>query len=192
MSSVPTRDELLALEGKYTQLEALRRARERGEPIPERAYFKALAERFPGALRELDTLPMHVIEERIVQLRQTLGGESVAPWMAWVAAYHRLMRVALWIKLRTAKDRHFGNERMAFLQLGIADEFGFGMDESFIRNVAEPVGGRIHAVVFARLEGMFGVTEVEIRSVVLGTRNGRPPPNESGQADRCGKAGQEA
>ncbi len=170
MPSVPTRDELVALEEKYSQLEGLRRGRERGETIPDRSVFKRLAERFPGALRELDTLPMHVIEERRRQLGQTLAGDEVAPWMAWIAAYHRLMRVALWIKLRTAKAPDIGDERMAFLLRNITNEFGFGLEESFVRDVAKPRSGRIHAVVFARLGEMFGVTEVELRAEILGAR----------------------
>ena len=93
----PTRDELVALEAKYVQMESLRQAHERGEPIPERMVFKSLAERFPGVLRELDTLPMDAITSR----RQALGvagsGGVVEPWMAWVVAYHGWMRAALWI-----------------------------------------------------------------------------------------------
>lgn len=164
----PTRDELLALEGKYAQIEVLRRARERGEPIPEKEVFKALADRFPGALRELDRLPMDAITLRREQLARALENESVAPWMAWMVAYHELMRVALWIKLRMAKRPELTNERMVFLVRGVAEAFGFGVDESFVKDVARPRAGRINGVVLARLAETFGVSEAELRRGLFG------------------------
>lgn len=164
----PTRDELLALEGKYAQIEALRQARERGEPIPDKAVFKALADRFPGALRELDRLPMAAIAWRRQQLAMALENGVVAPWMAWMVAYHELLRVALWIKLRMAKRPELTNERMVFLVRGVAEEFGFGVDESFVTDVVRPRAGRINGVVLARLAVTFGVPEDEIRKGLFG------------------------
>jgi hypothetical protein len=169
----PTRDDLLALEEKYAQVEALRRARERGEPIPERAVFKALAERFPGVLRELDVLSMDVVTMRRQQLALAMGGECVEcvePWMAWMAAYHALMRVALWVKMRTAKQPDVTPQRMVFLMQGIEKEFGFDVEESFVADVARPRTGRINAVVLARIATMFEVTEAEVRGGLFGTR----------------------
>lgn len=159
----PTRDDLLGLEEKYAQLEALRRARERGEPIPERAVFKALAERFPGALRELDKLPMEALEKRREQLALALSGGLVERWMVWMVAYHVLMRVALWVKIRTAKQPAVTPERMVFLVRGVEKEFGFGVEEAFVSDVARPRAGRINAVVLGRIAGMFGVTEADVR-----------------------------
>ncbi len=168
----PTRDELLALEAKYVQMESLREARERGEPIPERMVFKSLAERFPGVLRELDTLPMGAITLRRQALAVAVSGEVVEPWMAWMAAYHGLMRVALWIKIRTSKQPDVTKERMAFLLRGITNEFGFGVDEAFVEEVVHPRAGRLNAVVLLRLEIMFGVPVVEIRKTLFGGRKG--------------------
>jgi hypothetical protein len=165
-----TREELLALEAKYAQMESLRRARERGEPIPERAVFKALAEQFPGVLRELDTLPMDVIEKRRQAVVGALGGGLVETWMAWMATYHALMRAALWIKIRTAKQPDVTTDRMVFLVLGVTNEFGFGVDEAFVVDVARPQAGRLNAVVLGRMAMMFGVSVVEIRKVLFGGR----------------------
>jgi hypothetical protein len=164
----PTREDLLALEAKYAQLEALRRARERGEPIPERAVFKALAGQFPGALRELDKLPMVVIEMRRQQLGIAVAGGLVEPWMAWMVAYHALLRAALWIKMRTAKRPDVTSERVVILVRGVADEFGFGVDEQFVVDVARPQAGRINAVVLGRLEVIFGVSMGELRRGLFG------------------------
>lgn len=166
----PTRDELLALEGKYAQLETLRRAREKGEPVPERAVFKALAERFPGALRELDMLPMDVIEKRRQALGMAITSGLVEPWMSWMVAYHALVRVALWIKIRTAKQPDVTPERMVFLTQTITREFGFGVDEAFVKDVARPREGRINAVVLGKLEELFAVSAGEIRMGLFGRR----------------------
>jgi len=166
----PTREELLALEAKYAQMESLRRARDRGEPIPERQVFKALAERFPGVLRELDTLPLDVIEKRRQLLAEAIAGGVVESWMAWMVAYHGLMRAALWIKLRTAKQPDVTTERMVFLRRGLTNEFGFGLDEAFVVEVARPRAGRLNAVVLARLADMFGVSAAEIRKALFGGR----------------------
>ena len=156
------------LDEKYAQLEELRRARARGEPIPERAVFKRLAERFPGALRELDTSPMERIEKRRQQLAVAIHGGLVEPWMAWMTAYHELMRIALWVKIRTAKQPDITPARMVFLVQGIEKEFGFGVDESFVRDVARPQGGRINRVVLGRIAGMIGATEEDVRAGLFG------------------------
>jgi hypothetical protein len=170
--NAPTREELLALEAKYVQMVSLRQAHERGEPIPERTVFKSLAGRFPGVLRELDTLSIELILLRRQALAEAIAGGIVAPWMSWMVAYHALMRVALWIKIRTAKQPDVTNERMALLLIGITNEFGFGVDEAFIVDVARPRTGRLNVVVLARLEMMFGVSVVEIRNGLFGGRNG--------------------
>lgn len=166
----PTRDELLALEAKYVQMESLRQARERGEPIPERIVFKSLADRFPGVLRELDTLPMDSITSRRQALQIAVSAGVVEPWITWMVAYHGLMRVALWIKIRTAKQPDVTNERMVFLLRGITNEFGFGVDEAFVVAVARPRAGRLNAVVLERLEMIFGVSVIEIRKELFGGR----------------------
>jgi hypothetical protein len=163
----PTREELLVLHGKYVQIEELRRARERGDVVPERAVFKTLAEQFPGVLRELDTLPMPVIEARRQALSRVLEGETSEPWMAWIVAYHALMRAALWIKLRTAKQPDLDAERAALLALRIQREFGFGVDEQFVVDVARPQMGRINVVVLRRLEKIFAVSASEIREAIF-------------------------
>lgn len=168
--AVPTREELLALDGKYAQIEALRRARERGEEVPERTVFKELAAQFPGALRELDMLPMSVIEARRQALARVLGGDSIEPWMAWIVTYHALMRIALWIKLRTAKQPDVTMDRAAFLVRGIEREFGFGVEEQFVVDVARPHAGRLNAVVLGRLEKLFGVSASEIREAIFRKR----------------------
>ena len=80
------------------------------------------------------------------------------------------MRAALWIKIRTAKQPDVTTERMVFLVRGVASEFGFGVDESFVMDVARPRAGRLNAVVLGRMAVMFGVPVVEIRKGLFAGR----------------------
>ncbi len=97
--------EIAALSEKYRLLVELRRARERGEPLPPRAVLRDLAWRFPGALRELDRMPMATIERRIAELADASRGGATREWMAAHASYHELLRFALAHKLARAFER---------------------------------------------------------------------------------------
>lgn len=167
---VPTREELALLDAKYAQIEALRLSRERSEPLPERAVFKALSERFPGALRELDTLPMDVVAKRRQMLGEAIAGGAIAPWMAWMVAYHALLRAALWIKLRTANTPDVPSERIESLVRGVSGEFELDVDVQFVMDVVRPHAGRLNAVVLHRLELVFGVPAVDIRAALFPRR----------------------
>jgi hypothetical protein len=112
-----------------------------------RAKMKALAKEFPGALRELDSLPTEEIERRIQQLRS--GADE--PWMRWMARYHELMRAALLI--RAGKDG--------------------GVDPEFAEKVASPAHGRLMVVVFDRIAAEEGLDRGEIWDAVFPPRKGR-------------------
>lgn len=79
---------------KYVALRNLRTASD----VAERAWLRELATEFPGALRELDCLPLASIEARITGLQAALAGGNVEPWMRWMSAYHRRLRAALALK----------------------------------------------------------------------------------------------
>lgn len=80
---------LRALSEKYATLAAMRRREADGLPPRENAFYQALAARFPGALKELDRLPLDEIDRRRAELDLAAGGEvSVACWMTAVSAYH--------------------------------------------------------------------------------------------------------
>src|SRR5207248_2467609 len=57
-----------------------------------------LAAEWAGALKELDTLDSDEIERRV----QACEAGETAPWMAWMARYHELMRAALAIRRNAA------------------------------------------------------------------------------------------
>lgn len=88
----PTADELRALHGKYA---ALVRLRERRDVTPPTAELRALARAFPGALRELDGLPLDELVRRRDAAGRAADGDAPEPWIALVVRYHALLREGL-------------------------------------------------------------------------------------------------
>src|SRR5690349_11775808 len=99
MQPVASDAAILALLDKYREIKRLREEHARGEPEHPRLRMRALAARFPGALRELDELPMEEIDARLSLLDAALARVHPAPaWIALQFAYHGWMRAALRIK----------------------------------------------------------------------------------------------
>lgn len=83
------------LREKYAEILALRDAHARGEDPPDvKSRMRALASRFPGALRELDRLPRDAILAKLVAL-DAVRDEALAPWMVVIDRHHRWLRVGL-------------------------------------------------------------------------------------------------
>ena len=92
--------ELEALAAKYREMIALRRA-----PDPkDEARLKALATRFPGALRELDTRTMASLEERVRELDGALAGAPPPAWANVQLRFHGWLRIALRMRAEGARD----------------------------------------------------------------------------------------
>jgi hypothetical protein len=166
---------LLALAEKYETLGALRRAQTNGDPIPARAYFKALAARFPGALQELDTLPLDVIDARARDLRRAAETNHVEPWMSWLFGFHALMRAALRIRIRSLEDREPPQDRALELAREASEHAGVSVDEEFVRSVLRPPRGRIAAAVYEALSSVFGEDPSVIRSALFPRLRGDRP-----------------
>lgn len=82
------------LRAKYEEMLALRRTDDGSYDPRER--MAALAARFPGALREIDTLPLDEIERRIEALTHAERDPSRASkWMLAQHRFHALTRTAL-------------------------------------------------------------------------------------------------
>lgn len=163
----PSREALADLASKYETLSELRRARTRGEPIPARSTFKSLADRFPGALQELDVLPLELIEARAEALRASAASGSIEPWMAWMIAYHALLRAALRVRLRSLKQREITDERAEELAADASRHAGIGVDEGFVRATLRPPAGRLANVVYMRLEATFSLPASVIRAALF-------------------------
>src|SRR5262245_5277212 len=133
--SAHTAAALTRLHHKYEALADLRRARARGEPIPPKAVFKALADEFPGALYELDRLPLEDIDARRAALAEAIAGGPAAPWMTTMAMYHALYRAALQVKARARKGRP-GPEQVAALAAAAGRHAAIDVAPSFVLAVA--------------------------------------------------------
>lgn len=106
-----TPEELAALAQKYATLGDLRRARAAGDEPPPAHVFKDLSRRFPGCLRELDTLPLPTIDARRDALLAAAAGGPVEPWMTWLSEYHAGVRETLSARLRGRAARAQGEAR---------------------------------------------------------------------------------
>jgi hypothetical protein len=141
---------------KYEVLAALRRARARGEPIPERAVFRDLAREFPGCLNELDTLPLDTLDARAASLANAAKGGPIEPWMEWLAGYHALLRAALRLKPRLSRGEPLDDARADRLARDASAHAGIDLDAAFVRGVADPPRGRLNTFVFLRLSQTHG------------------------------------
>lgn len=93
MSASGPEDGRRALAEKYREMIALRRA----TGPKDEARLRALAARFPGSLRELDSRTMASLEERLAELET--GGPA---WASVQIRFHGWLRIAL--RLRGATD----------------------------------------------------------------------------------------
>jgi hypothetical protein len=162
-----TRDALLDLAEKYRTLGELRRARARGEPLPDRRVFQALAERHPGSVAELDLLPLELVDERAEALARAAEGGPAAPWMTWLAAYHALFRAALRVRSRAREQRDLAPARAAALADEASRHAGIVVAPAFAHAVCRPAGGRLSAVVYAELEARFELPRDTIKRAIF-------------------------
>lgn len=167
-----------ALREKYEAMLALRVAHERArtdpryvEPDPREAMM-ALAARFPGALREIDELPLATIRARIDELLEVeREGARAASWMIAQARFHRLARGALATKRWLAKRKSATAALEAAFARAIAE--GAVADDALLwagalEAIARPPRGRVTDVVFARLARDLAMDEVVVRDLVFG------------------------
>jgi len=160
----PSKASLLGLHGKYQTLRALR-VELQASPYSEiRGQLAALAAAFPGALRELDRLPLACIEERLSALERALTRDGEAePWMQLQVAYHGFMRAALRIR-RLSRDRPLDvidamAELAALPYLPAHDEPAVSrIDVNGLRAIRKPPGGRLNPWVLEQVARDHGVT----------------------------------
>ena len=156
---------------KYDVIAELRAARARGEPIPEKKVFRALAEEMPGALHELDRLSLDALDARRAALREALSGGPAAPWMIAMIDYHALYRAALFVKARVRRGDALDDDETT---LTLADKAsrhaGVDVGPDFVRSVARPPAGRIGAVVLAETAARAGMEGAEVLRAMFPTR----------------------
>jgi hypothetical protein len=161
--------DLRDLRDKYERMLALREAHVRAkedpafiepDPKPEMAR---LAERYPGALREIDRIPLEVIAERIRAL--DIAPADAEPWMLAQATFHRFARGALATKRWLAGRKTITPAlRSAFARFSNADAKLFAGD---LERIAAPPHGRLMNVVFAKVAAALGISEAEAKRLVF-------------------------
>jgi hypothetical protein len=158
---------------KYARILALRTthdlARTTGgvEPDPREA-MAALAARWPGALRELDELPLHTVRERLAALARVVDDpESMEPWMRAQLVFHREARAVLaakrWLDRRRVVD---AATRAAFGQAELDEATRAWADR--LDEIAMPPRGRLLDLVWPEVARALRVTVTEARALVRG------------------------
>jgi hypothetical protein len=165
-------EELAALADKYDALLRLRTRRDAGAPDPSREELRALARRFPGCLRELDTLVAGELGRRARAARAAAAGGDHEPWMAWVLAFHRLMTAALLVKGELAARRMPGvpPEVAEDLARRAERQAGAPLDPCLLADFARPPAGRLAPLVIAEVARRFGVAAEEMRRCLFPPR----------------------
>lgn len=167
---------IAALRAKYAEIRRLRLAREPSEQA--RPALAHLAARFPGALRELDALPLATIEQRLRDLEETERNPALRdchPWMTAQAEYHALARGALatkrWLAARRAVEIHGPSDESfrthAESGAGEAARSELLVWAEDLRAVARPPGGRLNRLVFAKLGERLGMPVEDAERLVI-------------------------
>lgn len=169
---------IAVLRDKYLELQRLRVEHDAGESEDPRPRMRALSARFPGALRELDELPMEQIEQRLATLHAVLEHAQPAPeWIGLQLAYHGWMRAALCVK-RIAAGRDAVSADAVLAELAASyrsdphEPSIDAIDRAAIVSILDPVDGRLNPWVYARVAREYGVEpEAVSRALFL-----REPP----------------
>jgi hypothetical protein len=160
MASAISKADLSRLRCKYEAMKALRDLHARAKEDPSfhepdpKVQLAALADAFPGALREIDELPIETIAERIAALAAAENDEvAIAPWMIVQTTFHRLARGALATKrwLNGRKDPT-EEDRASFVCALDRGEVGHASDARYwidaLATIARPPDGRLMRVVW--------------------------------------------
>jgi hypothetical protein len=157
-----SRTRLLGLSRKYRTLSALRRG-----ALSPKETLRPLAQEFPGALRELDCLPMAELEARRHAVHAAERGEVPEPWIAWMLCYHERMRLALEVKRRLRGARP--NDWASFTEVAneLAQRSNREADVGFVAQVSAPPGGRLNRLVFELLERELGCPRAQLEQTLF-------------------------
>lgn len=190
-----SRSQLAALRDKYREMVRLRQLDAAGLAGDPRAEMRALAQRFPGALREIDVRTLDDLEARLALLEAAHRGEQAAPaWAALQLSFHDCLRLALEVKRSAGVARHPRDTRTAIargLENGdhrdavredddapSADEPDtrapaferrqpMVLDESARDAILRPPGGRLVPWVLARVAAAHGTTAQHVEEALL-------------------------
>jgi hypothetical protein len=169
----PAAADLLDLAEKYGALARLRAQRDGDGAQADRATLRGLAARYPGCLRELDTLGPGEISRRARAAQEAAAGGPREPWMAWVWSYHRLMGAALATKRAIGRGGP-RREELPALVARAAEVAGLPLGEAFVLAVATPPQRRLGVAILRLLGELFARPPAEISGALFPAR--RPSP----------------
>jgi hypothetical protein len=177
-----TQRAIAALREKYAEIRRLREVDAAGLAGDPRPAMRALARKFPGALRELDELTMAEIAEREDALAIAARDGVLPDWAHAQLALHAWLRVVLDVRRRVGKTRAVweARRRLAPAVTGRStpsplpeDDVGVALDDALLAEILRPPRGRLVDVALARAAAQLGVSVEEIaRASYLG-RAGR-------------------
>ncbi len=167
---------LSALREKYQRMLEMRRVHDSGAAHDPRAEMRALAQQFPGALREIDELPLEVIAQRIEQLSAVVDQQMpLSSWMVWMVEYHGHWRAALRIRRMGLPrvDIAVALEQLQQTYVAAHDEPPLtAFDAETLAAVLKPENGRLNPWVLSRIAAAHGVAMSEIHAQLF--PSGRP------------------
>lgn len=150
-----------ALRDKYERIRVLREAHGRADEPDPRAEMAALADEFPGALKELDRLSMEEIVLRIAKLRAAEEDPTLLEgWMLAQSEVHRFARGALAAKRWLATNELDETKFRAALPTLREEAALFA---TALEDIAMPPFGRVMALVYQRAANELGITEPQLR-----------------------------
>lgn len=162
-----TRAELAALRRKYERLVRLRLAQAAGSTHAPRAELRALAQQYPGCLRELDAFPMHMLEARLLAVMAAEETPTrIERWMRAVHLFHGHMRGLLWAKKWLAGRQPGASIVALFHEEAPADARAWA-DE--LERVHAPPHGRLSRLAVERVALTIGLGEAETRAELFGS-----------------------
>lgn len=132
--------------------------------------MRALAARFPGALREIDLLPDALLDARIAELEAVCGAGSPPPrWACAVADYHAWMRIALTLRREAGpgRDRARAIRWIETLYRPAADEPPPDEVRAVLHPVLHPPEGRLNRWIFTYLAPRHGLSPGELESEIF-------------------------
>ncbi len=166
-----TRTDLAELRSKYEEMLRLRLAADAGASGDPRRAMAALASQFPGALREIDDLPLDAIRERASELRAAEDGGKIAPWMTATHLFHTLTRGALCAKRWLAGRKSIDAAMLEAFDRE-ADALCWTDDARAWRNdlvtLASPPRGRVTELVYARVGALLDMSSENVRLLIFG------------------------
>jgi hypothetical protein len=197
-----------ALIEKYAELDALCREREAamaaglarltGEAgARRRQRGRALAARFPGALRELEHLDRVAVAARLADLQAERAEAWLRPrrqvarrlWVRLVLEYHEALRDGLrirrWLKTHGATGATLGGLVLAFRTWyeppATLRHRPVAPDAAWLRRYLRPPHGRLSELVMGELAARHGMSRAAVRGLIFAS----PPAGGTAPEDPC-------